>query len=174
MRSERTLKLRQGKHSATPSLVLQTPKVPEVTLAFRVIKVAATTLGETGGDTLSMTMNLGYALSSIVFFTLFLVAVAVQLASKSFHPFLYWLVVVVDDDCPHDHGGLCGSLAGHRLLRRFACAFDGIDGRSRVVAVLARLRVGQPDRLAQGRRILLGDNPLFEHARHCSGRLFRR
>ena len=94
MRSERTLKLRQGKHSATSSLVLQTPKVPEVTLAFWVIKVAATTLGETGGDALSMTMNLGYAFSSIVFFTLFLVAEAVQLASKSFHPFLYWLVIV--------------------------------------------------------------------------------
>jgi uncharacterized membrane-anchored protein len=73
---------------------LQTPKVPEVTLAFWIIKVAATTLGETGGDALSMTMNLGYALSSIVFFTLFLVAVTVQLASKSFHPFLYWLVIV--------------------------------------------------------------------------------
>jgi uncharacterized membrane-anchored protein len=83
------LKLRQGKHPATPSLAVQTPKVPEVTLAFWVVEVAATKLGEPGGDTISVTMNLGYALSSIVFFTMFLVAVAVQLASKSFQPFLY-------------------------------------------------------------------------------------
>ena len=69
-------------------------KVPEVTLAFWVIKVAATTLGETGGDALSMTMHLGYALSTAVFFTLFMVTVAAQVASKSFHPFLYWGVIV--------------------------------------------------------------------------------
>ena len=69
-------------------------KVPEVILAFWVIKVAATTLGETGGDALSMTMHLGYALSTAVFFTLFMVTVAAQVASKSFHPFLYWGVIV--------------------------------------------------------------------------------
>src|SRR3984893_8388932 len=69
-------------------------KVPEVTLAFWVIKVAATTLGETGGDALSMTMHLGYALSTAVFFTLFMVTVAAQVASKSFRPFLYWGVIV--------------------------------------------------------------------------------
>jgi uncharacterized membrane-anchored protein len=63
-------------------------------LAFWVIKVAATTLGETGGDALSMTMQLGYALSTSVFFTLFMVTVAAQVASKSFHPFLYWGVIV--------------------------------------------------------------------------------
>jgi uncharacterized membrane-anchored protein len=69
-------------------------KVPELTLAFWIIKVAATTLGETGGDAVSMTMNLGYAVSSVVFFTLFMVMVAAQLFSKSFHPFLYWGVIV--------------------------------------------------------------------------------
>lgn len=69
-------------------------KVPEVTLAFWVIKVAATTIGETGGDALSMTMHLGYALSTAVFLTLFMVTVAAQVASKSFRPFLYWGVIV--------------------------------------------------------------------------------
>jgi uncharacterized membrane-anchored protein len=69
-------------------------KVPEITLAFWVIKIAATTLGETGGDALSMTMHFGYALSTAVFFTLFLVAVGAQVAAKSFHPFLYWGVIV--------------------------------------------------------------------------------
>jgi uncharacterized membrane-anchored protein len=69
-------------------------KVPEVTLAFWVIKIAATTLGETGGDAVSMTLNWGYAISSALFIGIFVIAVAAQIASKSFHPFLYWAVIV--------------------------------------------------------------------------------
>lgn len=69
-------------------------KVPEVTLFFWVIKIAATTLGETGGDALSMTMNLGYALSTAIFFCLFIATVTAQIAAQSFHPFLYWAVIV--------------------------------------------------------------------------------
>jgi uncharacterized membrane-anchored protein len=69
-------------------------KVPEVTLAFWVIKIAATTLGETGGDAVSMTLNWGYALSSALFIGIFVVAVAAQIASRSFHPFLYWAVII--------------------------------------------------------------------------------
>ena len=73
---------------------VRSSKVPEVTLAFWVIKIAATTLGETGGDALSMTMQLGYAISTAIFLALFIVTVAAQVASKSFHPFLYWSVIV--------------------------------------------------------------------------------
>jgi uncharacterized membrane-anchored protein len=69
-------------------------KVPEVTLAFWIIKVLATTLGETGGDAVSMSMNLGYAVSSFIFIGIFAVAVIAQIAAKKFHPFLYWLVVI--------------------------------------------------------------------------------
>src|SRR3982074_220000 len=69
-------------------------KVPEVTVAFWVIKIAATTLGETGGDAVSMTLNWGYALSSAMFIGIFAIAVAAQIAAKSFHPFLYWVVIV--------------------------------------------------------------------------------
>ena len=69
-------------------------KVPEVTLAFWIIKVIATTLGETGGDAVSMTMHLGYAISSGIFLGIFVVAVAAQIATKSFQPFLYWAVIV--------------------------------------------------------------------------------
>ena len=69
-------------------------KVPEVTLAFWVIKIAATTLGETGGDALSMSMNLGYALSTGIFFCFFIATAAAQIAAKTFHPFLYWAVIV--------------------------------------------------------------------------------
>lgn len=69
-------------------------KVPEVTLAFWVIKIAATTLGETGGDALSMTMDFGYALSTAIFFGLFVVVVTAQIRARTFHPALYWLVIV--------------------------------------------------------------------------------
>jgi uncharacterized membrane-anchored protein len=69
-------------------------KVPQVTLVFWIIKIAATTLGETGGDALSMTLNLGYALSTVIFFGLFLVLVVAQIRAKRFHPYLYWAVIV--------------------------------------------------------------------------------
>jgi uncharacterized membrane-anchored protein len=69
-------------------------KVPEVTLTFWVIKILATTLGETGGDAVSMSLKLGYATSSLIFIGIFLVAVCAQIAAKRFHPFLYWFVIV--------------------------------------------------------------------------------
>jgi len=69
-------------------------KVPEVTFAFWIIKIAATTLGETGGDAVTMTMNLGYAVGTVIFFGLFLVTATAQIIAKSFHRFLYWAVIV--------------------------------------------------------------------------------
>jgi uncharacterized membrane-anchored protein len=75
-------------HSASLS------KVPEVLFGFWVIKIAATTLGETGGDALSMSLNLGYAMSTIIFFVLFAALVTAQIRARAFHPFLYWAVIV--------------------------------------------------------------------------------
>jgi uncharacterized membrane-anchored protein len=69
-------------------------KVPEVTLVFWIIKIAATTLGETGGDTVSMSMNLGYLVGSAIFATIFIVAVAAQIRAKRFHPWLYWATII--------------------------------------------------------------------------------
>jgi uncharacterized membrane-anchored protein len=69
-------------------------KVPEVTLVFWFIKILATTLGETGGDAVSMSMDLGYAVSSFIFIGIFVVAVIAQISAKAFHPWLYWLVVI--------------------------------------------------------------------------------
>jgi uncharacterized membrane-anchored protein len=69
-------------------------KVPEVTLVFWIIKILATTLGETGGDAVSMSLNLGYAVSSFIFIGIFAVAVVAQIFANRFHPFLYWLVVI--------------------------------------------------------------------------------
>lgn len=69
-------------------------KVPEVTLGFWLIKIAATTLGETGGDAVSMSMNLGYLVSTGIFAVLFLVAVVAQIRAKRFHPLLYWATII--------------------------------------------------------------------------------
>jgi uncharacterized membrane-anchored protein len=69
-------------------------KVPEVTLIFWIIKIAATTLGETGGDAVSMSMNLGYLVATAIFAAIFLVAVVAQIRAKGFHPFLYWATII--------------------------------------------------------------------------------
>lgn len=69
-------------------------KVPAVTLGFWIIKIAATTLGETGGDTVSMSMNLGYLVGTAIFAAIFLVAVTAQIRSRRFHPFLYWATII--------------------------------------------------------------------------------
>ncbi|HEV7577536.1 MAG TPA: hypothetical protein VGO85_16005 [Caldimonas sp.] len=69
-------------------------KVPEVTLWFWIIKIAATTLGETGGDAVTMSMNLGYYVGTAIFAVLFVVAVAAQIRARRFHPFLFWAVIV--------------------------------------------------------------------------------
>src|SRR5262252_11204283 len=68
-------------------------KVPEVTLGFWIIKIAATTLGETGGDTVTMTLNWGYLAGTLLFLTILVVLVVAQILAKRFHPFLYWATI---------------------------------------------------------------------------------
>lgn len=69
-------------------------KVPGVTLAFWSVKILATTLGETGGDAVTMSMNLGYLIGTAIFASVFVVAVGAQISAKRFHPFLFWAVIV--------------------------------------------------------------------------------
>ena len=69
-------------------------KVPEVTLIFWIIKILATTLGETGGDAVSMSMNAGYLVSTGIFGAIFIVAVIAQISAKRFHPALYWTTII--------------------------------------------------------------------------------
>jgi uncharacterized membrane-anchored protein len=71
-----------------------TAKIPEVTLVFWIIKIAATTLGETGGDTVTMTLNWGYLLGTALFLSLLVIFVALQIAASRFHPWLYWATIV--------------------------------------------------------------------------------
>ncbi len=69
-------------------------KLPQVTAVFWIMKIAATTLGETGGDLIAQTLNVGYAVSSVLFIALFLVSLITQMKAKKFHPALYWTVIV--------------------------------------------------------------------------------
>src|ERR1700756_1806540 len=69
-------------------------KLPEVTLGFWIIKILATTLGETGGDAVTMSLNLGYWVGSAIFAGGFALAVMMQIRATRFHPFLFWSVIV--------------------------------------------------------------------------------
>src|SRR5882762_3310764 len=69
-------------------------KVPEVTLAFWIIKIAATTLGETGGDTVTMTLNWGYLTGTLLFLLALVLLVVSQIAANKFHPFPYWATII--------------------------------------------------------------------------------
>jgi uncharacterized membrane-anchored protein len=78
----------------TPPARPEFNKVPQVTLAFWIIKICATTLGETGGDAVSMTLKVGYLASTAIFFGVFLVTLAGQIAARRYNPLLYWLVIL--------------------------------------------------------------------------------
>jgi uncharacterized membrane-anchored protein len=69
-------------------------KVPEVTLIFWIIKIASTTLGETAGDAVSMSMNLGYLVSSLIFGGIFVISVSAQISIKKLHPLIYWFTII--------------------------------------------------------------------------------
>ncbi len=77
-----------------PGTVSTTNKLPLITLAFWIMKICATTLGETAGDLLSMTLNVGYALSSLILIGAFVVALTAQLLARAHHPWLYWTVIL--------------------------------------------------------------------------------
>ena len=69
-------------------------KLPQITVAFWIMKICATTLGETAGDLLSMTMDVGYAASSVILLSFFFATLGVQLATNKYHPVVYWLVIL--------------------------------------------------------------------------------
>jgi uncharacterized membrane-anchored protein len=79
-----------GQHPST----YVTRKLPHVTLVFWILKIAATTLGETGGDLLAQTLKVGYLTSTLIFFSMFLVSVVFQLRARRFHPAIFWTVIV--------------------------------------------------------------------------------
>ena len=87
-------------------------KVPEVTLAFWIIKVAATTLGETGGDAVSMSLGLGYLLSTAIFAAVIAVAVLAQMKAQGHHPWLYWATIIATTTVGTTLADLCDRSLG--------------------------------------------------------------
>lgn len=88
-----------GRTGGHPEMTMQTTqidssKVPAVTLLFWILKIAATTLGETGGDAVTMSMHLGYLVGSMIFTALFAVMVTAQISARTFHPWLYWATII--------------------------------------------------------------------------------
>jgi uncharacterized membrane-anchored protein len=97
-------------------------KVPAMTLGFWLIKIAATTLGETAGDAVTMSMNLGYLTGTLIFATVLIAGLAAQIAAKRFHPLLFWSVIVATTTVGTTLADLCdrslgiGYLGGSTLL----------------------------------------------------------
>lgn len=94
-----TVTSNHGRTGGHPEMTMQTTqidpsKVPAVTLLFWILKIAATTLGETGGDAVTMSMHLGYLVGSMIFTALFAVMVTAQISARTFHPWLYWATII--------------------------------------------------------------------------------
>lgn len=109
-------------------------KVPQVTLAFWAIKLLATTVGETGGDALSMTLGLGYGIASLIYVAFFGLTLAAQIASKRYHPLAYWAVVVATTTVGTTASDYLDRTAGLGYVRSSILLFCG------VLAVLALWR----------------------------------
>ena len=131
-------------------------KVPEVTLAFWTIKIAATTLGETGGDTVTMTLGWGYLTGTAIFLALLVVLIAAQIAADRFHPFLYWATIVASTTTGTTLADFCRPIFGYRLrgwLFPVVCVPNGDAGP---LVLVARLDLGRNDQHAESGSVLLG------------------
>ncbi len=147
-------------------------KVPAVTLGFWIIKIAATTLGETGGDTVTMSMNFGYLVGTVIFLTTLVVLVVLQILAKKFHPVVYWLTIIASTTAGTtmadfaDRSLGIGYAGGSTLL--LAChSASSASGMRRNAPFQSN---GQH---AQGRSLLLDRHHLFADAGHRARRLGR-
>ena len=118
-------------------------KVPEVTLGFWVIKILATTLGETGGDTVTMTMDLGYLTGTAIFLSTLIVLVGIQIAAKKFYPALYWSVIVASTTAGTTMADFATRSLGIGYTGRLADLIRLPHGRPRLVVLVPRLHLGR-------------------------------
>ena len=124
-------------------------KVPEVTLGFWIIKILATTLGETGGDTVTMTWDLGYLTGTAIFLSALLVLVVIQIAARSFTP-SFTGPRSLPRRPPDNDGRLCNPLFGCRVHRRLIDPVCLSHGSARPVVLVARLHIGRDRQHAKG------------------------
>ena len=146
-------------------------KVPEVTLLFWVLKIAATTLGETGGDAVSMSMQLGYLIGTAIFGAVFVVAVIVQIRAKQFHPFLYWTTIVATTTVGTtladfaDRSLGIGYFGGTSLL--LACLCASLFIWHRTLGSISVSTITSP----KAEIFYWIDDHVFPNVRHCAWRL---
>lgn len=148
-------------------------KVPQVTLAFWIIKILATTLGETGGDALSMQLKLGYAVASLIFLAFFVVTVTAQVSARRFHPLFYWACVVATTTV--------GTTTSDYLDRTMGLGYVKSSAILLALVILSlivwRRTTGSiaVDRItSRTNEVLLGHHPDLEHAGDGARRLHGR
>ena len=146
-------------------------KVPEVTLTFWIIKIAATTLGETGGDSVTMTLNWGYLTGTAIFLSLLVVLVGMQIAAKKFHPFLYWATIVASTTAGTTMADFADRSLGIGYTGGSSLLFALPPSDARPVVLVARLHIGGNRQHTQGGSVLLDGDHLFTNAGNCSRRL---
>ena len=146
-------------------------KVPEVTLLFWIIKIAATTLGETGGDAVSMSMNLGYLVATGIFARALPRRRRRQIAAKRFLPFLYWTTIIATTTVGTTLADFADRSLGIGYAGGSALLFALLHDVARGLVPHARLGVGGDGELAQGRDVLLGDDHVLADAGHRARRL---
>lgn len=144
-------------------------KVPEITLVFWLIKIAATTLGETAGDAVSMSMNLGYLAATGVFAAIMVVAVSAQVRAPRFSPFFYWTTIIATTTLGTTLADFADRSLGIGVSRRQRAAPFDVARLTRPLAQGARDGVGRFGEFAQGRGLLLGDDHVLADAGNCAG-----
>ena len=149
-------------------------KVPEVTLVFWIIKIAATTLGETGGDSVTMTLHWGYLDGTALFLALLVALVIWQTIADKFHPYLYWATIVASTTFGTTMADFADRSLGIGYTGGSSLLFAWPDGRARLVVLVARLDLGGNRQHAEGGSILLGGDHAVADAGHRARRLAGR
>ena len=146
-------------------------KVPEVTLVFWIIKIAATTLGETGGDTVSMTLNWGYLVGTAIFLTMLVVLVVIQTFAKKFHPVLYWATIVASTTAGTTMADFADRSLGIGYTGGSTILFLSLYGCARPLVLVSRFDLGRDSQDAKGGSLLLDRHHAFTDARNSARRL---
>ena len=152
----------------------QSSKVPAVTLGFWIIKIAATTLGETGGDTVSMTMNLGYLTGTAIFLAALAVLVVCQIMASRFHPVLYWATIVASTTAGTTMADFADRSLGIGYAGGSSIPPRRGAGHARPVVLVGAVGVGRDGQPAARRALLLGNDHAVADARHGARGLDRR
>ena len=158
-------------------------KVPQVTLLFWIIKILATTLGETGGDAVTMSWlgettaeakGTGYLIGTAIFGVIFIAAVLVQIRAKKFHPFLYWLTIVATTTVGTTLADYCDRSLGIGYTGGSTILLICVIGVASDLALVDREHIDRNGEYTEGGGVLLGDDHVLADTRDGTRRLGRR